>query len=473
VNGNPPSPEPEPRAWLVSKAGSRGATRHPVGEGATTVGRDPDNSVVIAGADAGIVSHHHLEIVNQGGSYLVRDLGSTNGTFVDGSPVTSASLKAPSVIRLGAKGPEFTFVVEDVPDLDKTIVVPPGSPVAAGPTTTYGGMLSSAVEEARRARARGLTNQTMWIMRDTLKQALHRSRKRSRRVIAILTISLLGLGGFTGWKLWDFHRQRNTIDTRIRIIESELEKANGENAEIDRLVGQLDTYEGEAQELQRSPLYRLIGRKEDFITREIRGLLAEFGAEVYSVPPVFTDRVRFYLDRYRGPDRSLMAKALEQGGRDLPAMRKIMREEHLPPDFAFIPVVESAMAPSQSSSAGAAGLWQFTAATARAYGLRVDGKVDERQNLHKSTRAGCRYLRELILDFGAGSSVMLALAAYNSGPAKVKQAVMRSVRDPIKQRNFWYLYRVRALPEETREYVPKVFAVMIIGRNPSWFGFAQ
>ena len=88
----------------------------------------------------------------------------------------------------------------------------------------------------------------------------------------------------------------------------------------------------------------------------------------------------------------------------------------------------------------------------------------------KATRAGCRYLRNLILDFGAGSSVMLALAAYNLGPTRVKQAITK-VEDPIKQRNFWYLYRARALAAETREYVPKVFAAIIIGRNPGRFGF--
>ena len=65
------------------------------------------------------------------------------------------------------------------------------------------------------------------------------------------------------------------------------------------------------------------------------------------------------------------------------------------------------------------------------------------------------FLANLILDFGAGSSVMLALAAYDSGTTKVKQAVAHTVRDPIKQRNFWYLYRTRSLPLETREYVPK------------------
>jgi membrane-bound lytic murein transglycosylase D len=66
---------------------------------------------------------------------------------------------------------------------------------------------------------------------------------------------------------------------------------------------------------------------------------------------------------------------------------------------------------------------------------------------------------------------MLALAAYNLGPARVKQAVLKSVEDPIKQRNFWYLYRVRALPAETREFVPKVFAAIVVGRNPERFGF--
>jgi membrane-bound lytic murein transglycosylase D len=65
---------------------------------------------------------------------------------------------------------------------------------------------------------------------------------------------------------------------------------------------------------------------------------------------------------------------------------------------------------------------------------------------------------------------MLALAAYDLGPAKVKQAIQR-VTDPIKQRDFWYLYRTRALPPETRDYVPKVIAAMIIARHPEQFGF--
>jgi len=142
----------------------------------------------------------------------------------------------------------------------------------------------------------------------------------------------------------------------------------------------------------------------------------------------------------------------------------------MPPDLAYIPIVESASTGGAESPAGAAGPWQLTPATARAYGLRVDAELDERQDLVKSTRASCQYLKELILDFGAGSSVMLALAAYNSGAGKVKAAVTRTVQDPIQQRNFWYLYRTKALPLETREYVPKVIAAILIGRNPKHFG---
>jgi membrane-bound lytic murein transglycosylase D len=165
-----------------------------------------------------------------------------------------------------------------------------------------------------------------------------------------------------------------------------------------------------------------------------------------------------------------MARALNEARPAMDRVRGVLAENKLPPDFSYMILVESALDAAQKSAAGSAGLWQFTPSTARAFGLRVDGHVDERLDVVKSTRAACKYIRDLILEFGSGSSVMLALAAYNLGPGRVKQAI-RKVSDPIKQRNFWYLYRVRALPEETREYVPKVIAAMIIGRHPDRYGF--
>src|SRR4029077_21033857 len=103
-------------------------------------------------------------------------------------------------------------------------------------------------------------------------------------------------------------------------------------------------------------------------------------------------------------------------------------EEHLPSDLAYVPLVESALG-NDRSNAGAVGPWQFTPATAKAFGLRVDREVDEREDILKSTVAACRYLRELILDFGNGSSVMLPFAGVDPRPAKIKKGILKTVPD--------------------------------------------
>jgi membrane-bound lytic murein transglycosylase D len=273
------------------------------------------------------------------------------------------------------------------------------------------------------------------------------------------------------WKITRLKSDKAAIDERIHDIETRLNRQDSPD-ETKQLVSQLDAYEDEAQALKHNLLYRVSGReKEDFLTHEIRTLMAEFGAEVYSIPPEFTQAVNAHIERYQGPDRPNMEHALNEARPQIAAIQKILVQEKLPPDFAYVPLVESALSSRQSSAAGAVGPWQFTPATARAFGLRVEAGIDERKDLAKSTRAAGTYLRELLIDFGTGSSVMLALAAYNLGPTRVKQVVTKTVEDPIKQRNFWYLYRTRALPAETREYVPKVFAAIIIGRNPDKFGF--
>jgi hypothetical protein len=317
-----------------------------------------------------------------------------------------------------------------------------------------------------------LSGQTLTIMRETLQHALRHTSRRFHWVIGILAAGLVAGAGFSAWKIFELGRDKHSIDQRIHEVETKLRKTAGSLAESDRLVSELSDYQNKAQELERSVFYRFgPHEKENFLIQEIRALMAEFGAEVYSVPPDFEDRVGHYIEQDQGPNRSLVEHVLNDSAPQLKVIRQVLREEQLPADLAYIPLVESALAPDQSSAAGARGPWQLTPATARAFGLRVDKQMDERTDLTKSTRASCRFLRELILDFGAGSSVMLALAAYNLGPSKVKQAVMNTVHDPIKQRNFWYLYRVNALPKETREYVPRVVAAMIIGRNPRHFGF--
>ncbi len=467
-------------AWLVSKSGPYAGKRHLLGGAKTAIGRDPKSDLVIDGEAASVVSSRHAEILTLAGGYRLRDLNSTNGTYVDGKRVGECELRNGTLIRLGPSGPEFTFEVTEAQEteLDKTMISPllrSQEHATAKPPATDSEeerMLAEAIEKARRAREAGRLNQTMMIMREVMGAAVGRSRRKHRRIILLLIVMLVAVSAFAVWRTLDLRHQKSSIDEQIQAIEAKLEKGGLGTAEIEKLIAKLNSYQQQASRLQDSLFYRfgVEGREEAFTEREIRFLMKEFGAEQYSIPPEFTEQVQRYVIRYRTLDRDHVSRMLGGRRQEIRQMQEIFRKENLPPDLVYMVLVESRFADQSTSQKGAAGLWQFMPSTARAFGMKVDSGVDERRDLVKSTKAAARYIRNLILEFGSGSSVMLALAAYNAGPATVKRAV-RKIRDPIKQRNFWYLYRIRALPVETRQYVPKIIAAIIVGRNLDKFGF--
>ena len=347
---------------------------------------------------------------------------------------------------------------------------PGDSSPAAG--KTHERLLSEAIKRARLLRRVGVGDSTLIIMREVLQTAVRRSTRKFKATIGVLALALIAVTAYGAIRIQGLKQQKGDVDAQIRDIETRLGAGGQDPAEIDRLIERLNRYQDQAQALQGNLLFRLgvRGGGQAFVEREIKTLLAEFGAESYSIPPEFTEQVNRFIQQYQERDRANVERIAGRARQQLETIRRVFESERLPPDLAYMVLVESAFISENASPAGAVGLWQFTPATARAYGMKVNERVDERLDLRKSTLAASRYIRELILDFGSGSSVMLALAAYNVGPGKVKQAV-RKVDDPIKQRNFWYLYRVRALPLETREYVPKIIAAIIIGRNLERFGF--
>ncbi|MDG1957200.1 MAG: lytic transglycosylase domain-containing protein [Candidatus Binatia bacterium] len=134
---------------------------------------------------------------------------------------------------------------------------------------------------------------------------------------------------------------------------------------------------------------------------------------------------------------------------------------NVPRELAFVPMVESVFHP-EARGRRAVGLWQFTKATAQAYGLRVDGQLDERRDPVKSTAAAIQYLRHLHDRFGSWE---LALAAYNAGPSRVRRA-MRARPGA----SFWELSEAKLLPPVTRRYVPKVIGSALLADDPERFG---
>lgn len=476
------------RASLRRLNGPLSGTSHRLRGEVFSVGRDPANDLVVEGAEANIVSSRHLEIHRDGNTFRLVDRNSTNGTFLDGQRVTEAILANHALITMGPGGPEFQFELEDSSetDLGQTLRVagapaqlptqPAGKVSILVPGAVTGEqeqLLKEAVKRARQARRSGIGGQTSIIMREMLDKALHRSSKKFKITIGGLVLALLGVTAYAGWTIQSLKQQKSQIDIQINQIETELQAAGNDPQQVDALLERLNGYQQQALAMQKTLLYRLGVRSEeaDFVESEIKALLQEFGAEEYSVSKEFTEQVRRYIRQYQERDRPHMERALGRSRKELEAVRRQLEADKLPPDLAYMALVESAFIGGSTSTAGAAGLWQFTAVTAKAYGLKVGAGIDERLDTRKATQSAGRYIRELILDFGSGSSVMLALAAYNLGPGKVKRAV-RTVADPIKQRDFWYLYRTKALPPETREYIPKTIGAIIIGRNPERFGFS-
>ena len=144
--------------------------------------------------------------------------------------------------------------------------------------------------------------------------------------------------------------------------------------------------------------------------------------------------------------------------------------------MAYVAWTESQFDPMAKSSAGARGMWQMTRTTAQSLGLKVDGQLDQRTDVPLQTRAAAKYLAGLLAEFGE-DAFMLAMASYNKGENGVRRVLRQVARTPggfkKSRRDFWHLYRLKLLPEETREYVPKILAAAIVCSNPEKYGLTR
>ncbi|MBE0614427.1 MAG: transglycosylase SLT domain-containing protein [Burkholderiales bacterium] len=159
----------------------------------------------------------------------------------------------------------------------------------------------------------------------------------------------------------------------------------------------------------------------------------------------------------------LMQAMFERGRRYIYHVVEELDKRKLPTELAFLPMVESGYNPMALSSAQAAGLWQFIPSTGKAHDLKQSLLVDARRDIIASTAAALTYLQTLFERFG---DWQLALAAYNSGENAVAKAIARN-----KAKGLPTDYKALDLPEETRNYLPKLQALKNIVANPRAFNF--
>jgi membrane-bound lytic murein transglycosylase D len=185
----------------------------------------------------------------------------------------------------------------------------------------------------------------------------------------------------------------------------------------------------------------------------------------FDIPVVWNKDVKKWVSYFTGRGREYFGRYAERGGRYAPVLSKILAENGLPRDLIYLAMAESGFQNHAKSWAKAVGPWQFMSFTGKKYGLDIDWYKDERRDPLKASAAAAGYLKDLYDLFGSWE---LATAGYNAGEGKIGRAIQR-----YGTRDFWKLTNGRYLKPETKNYVPKIMALAIIGKNLSSFGFNE
>ena len=173
--------------------------------------------------------------------------------------------------------------------------------------------------------------------------------------------------------------------------------------------------------------------------------------------PEIMERVdrEFLVNTYWQSNALLLMK---RANKYFPIIEPILAKNGIPDDFKYLAVAESALT-NVVSHAGATGFWQIMKGTGKEYGLEINGNIDERYHLEKSTQVACDYLNKWKGKYGSWT---LTAATYNAGPGAISKYMrIQKVDD----------YYDLLLGQETGRYVFRIMAIKEILSNPDKYGF--
>lgn len=457
------------------------------------VGTSGDCEIHFDSATAPDIAPYHAGIVLKAGAYNLIDLDSPSGTWLNGEKVTRSQLRSGDRIRFGGDNgveAEVEVVIDagydaakDAAEIEK--VLSESKQTSAG--QIFRSMAAHIADD--RLKAGGVrSNKTIAhlanAVRDVAQSVKRRTRSRWVKIVGVVAlVALVVIAVLGGVILQQQRRIADLLDTKSRFdvqinkIQARMQ-TESDPAELVFLERELLDATAQAQRALNDlaqtskPQADSAANTGDDLDKDIRVILRQFGAETYAVPPIFKQRLKFHIARLQA-DRSITREAYERKVKYWPAISYEFRYLELPDAMGYIAWAESNFTPTAKSKAGAVGMWQMMAVTARQYGLRVTRRVDERTDPVKQTRAAARHLANLLSEFGE-DEFMLAVASYNRGENGVRAVLHRLAQTPggwkRDKRDFWHLYRLRLLPPETREYVPRVIAAAIVSANPVRYG---
>jgi len=519
--------------YLEVTKGAECGRRYALNDGAISIGRKPGNTVQFPDEDKS-VSGHHAIIYKSEDYFRIQDLDSTNGTFINENEIKDGEINVGDEIGLGKTGPRAKLISSEekldttAPEKKTSEPVGDSTEHAGNPKGNFKDRDSTYEEDfdaitkvkpKKPSQQNAYFSQSLTMeMEQKLKNnsinsdELHNLLNNEKRIEKILDQGSIGDSQATMLRTV-YGANQKTRRRQLIILSAVIGFALVVIAffvirmlhykqlldQAQALRQEMDGYEKKIEQINKNPemnkdeLKNLISQLEekqgklasikgqidvddfdkfysDPLEQRIDEILMRFGEAEYHIPPEMVERVRYHIDIYSGRLHDLIGRYIKRKEKYFPMILRILEEKNLPLELAYVSMLESGFNPKALSHAGARGIWQFMPRTGRAYGLRVDEHVDERIIPEKATYAAAEYFKDLIGIFGGKSSVMLCMAAYNAGEGRVMGA-LRKIDDPLRDRDFWYIYRMGYLAEETNEYIPRVIALMIISEHPEEYGF--
>lgn len=435
------------------------------------LGRAAKNDVVV---NDPVVSGTHLELRRVGTTWEIVDLGSSNGTYIDGHAITTAAVGVATTLSLGYGGPQVHL----------TCPAPPAPPVVtktAGPEEVVERYFGAAEPE-------NMSPQTQFLRlavqerRTTETKTFVRRVRVYRVVVGVLIALATGAAGIAVWQARRAEELRGSADAVFATIKSlkldlrRLEAKSGPDTSIQLRRARL--------ERQYDALLKTLGIYNDQTPPDVQLIyrtVHRLGESEATIPREFIDEVQKYIAKWKVQGlRPFFARATQSGL--APQVARIMLEHNLPREFFYLALQESRFEPRAVGPVTRfgipKGMWQFIPPTAEMYGLklgplqgeRVFDPLDDRHDVAKATTAAARYLEDLYTT-DAQASGLLVMASYNMGETRLLKMI-RAMPESPSDRNFWVLLKKhrREIPDETYDYVFRVVSAAVIGANPRLFG---
>lgn len=184
---------------------------------------------------------------------------------------------------------------------------------------------------------------------------------------------------------------------------------------------------------------------------------------IFDLPVTYNKKVATWISFFQTRGKNFFRNWLEKSTKYMPLLQSELKKAGLPTDLAYMVMIESGFSATAVSTASAVGPWQFIESTGRSYGLKKNWWLDERRDIKKSTQAAIRYMKDLHREFG---SWYLVAASYNMGENGLRRQIRKHGTN-----DYWQLVKLKALPAETQDYVPKILAAMMIAKAPNLYGF--